>query len=140
MILERIKDIIRNGVWETLYTIISIIFLFFLNNLNRTLLSKFDVDDIVGILSYNSYKPVVYFFITLILVIIGVMLFVIRYKRIKSGELDWDEDIKIFWYSMIYMIVIAVVIVTLIIAINNPILRAIILFAMTLMGLIKLKS
>lgn len=140
MILERIKDIIRNGVWETLYTIISIIFLFFLNNLNRTLLSKFDVDDIVGILSYNSYKPVVYFFITLILVIIGVMLFVIRYKRIKSGELDWDEDIKIFWYSMIYMIVIAIVIVTLIIAINNPILRAIILFAMTLMGLIKLKS
>ena len=57
---DKIKKFLENFWIESLYSIINLVFLLFLWNLNRELLSKFSSDESLKLLKYQNGKPKVF--------------------------------------------------------------------------------
>lgn len=117
---------------EIVYLIVTIIYLFFLNNFNHILLSQFDSDDYFNILFYNGYQTIIYFVLAIILVLFGIGIIIYRYRNIKYNSLE-AEDILL---EMISIVIIIILICFIFVFIDNPILRAVISGFIVLGGLI----
>lgn len=118
---DRIKKFVEIFRLEILYTVINTIFLLFLHQLNKELLSKYSNQEYLEMLMYQNYKPVVFFIITVLSIIWGIFIVKSRFKKFKYKDF---EPIEIL-YAMLSFAFTAVIICLLFIAINNPILRAI---------------
>ena len=118
---DRIKKFIEIFWLESLYTVINTIFLLFLHQLNKELLRKFTSQQYLEMLMYQNYKPVVFFIITVLSIIWGIIIVISRFRKFKYKDF---EPIEIL-YALLSLVFIAIIICLLIIAINNPILRAI---------------
>ena len=110
---ENINYILMKLCGEIVYLTITVIYLILLNNFNHVLLSKFDNDDYINILFYNNYETIIYFFIAFVLFVIGACLIVRRYRKIKYEDLEFEE--------------IMLLLILIIVFINNPILRAVLI-------------
>ena len=108
---------------ESIYSIVNIIFICFLNDLNKKLLALYPKEEWFKILTYDGSKALYFFYMTVVLIIIGILIGGYRFKMIKNKELDFEE-ICLYIFSIILVIF---WLITLVIFINNPILRAIIL-------------
>ena len=105
---------------QMIYSFITAIFLYNLDKLNKILLFKYK-DNPIELLSYANYKPMWYFVYTVVFVLIGLA-FLVYYIR------NWKENVK----ESIFLFVIGLTgailaIILLIVFINNPILKAILL-------------
>lgn len=125
---EDIKYILRESWKEIVYLIVTVIYLIFLNRLNHILLSKFDNDDYFNILFYNNYETIIYFVIAIVLFFIGTMLIIYRWKEIRDMELEFEDIILNF----IIMFILCVLMILIVIFINNPILRAVLVVGFVL--------
>ena len=119
---DKIKKFLENFWIESLYSIINLVFLLFLWNLNRELLSKFSSDESLKLLTYQNGKPIVFFVMTVLSIICGIIIVISRFKKI----LYEDPNLTEILYFGLSVLLISIIIITLIIAINNPILRAIV--------------
>ena len=119
---DKIKKFLENFWIESLYSIINLVFLLFLWNLNRELLSKFSSDESLTLLTYQNGKPIVFFVMTVLSIICGIIIVISRFKKI----LYEDPNLTEILYFGLSVLLISIIIITLIIAINNPILRAIV--------------
>ena len=127
---EYIKSICIYFYKEIALIVSSIIFLFLLNNLNKELLTKFQVDDYINILMYDNKKPLYYFIIAVILGILATIDIVYRYRQVRYFEKNIEE----IFLNLFAIFVMVVLIILLIYFINNPILRAIISLSMALIA------
>lgn len=118
----KIKKFIENFWIESLYSTINLVFLLFLWNLNRELLSKFSSDESLKLLTYQNGRPIVFFVMTVMSIICGIIIIISRFKKI----LYEDPNLTEILYFGLSVLLISIIIITLIIAINNPILRAIV--------------
>ena len=112
---DKIKKFLENSI-------INLVFLLFLWNLNRELLSKFSSDESLKLLTYQNGKPIVFFVMTVLSIICGIIIVISRFKKI----LYEDPNLTEILYFGLSVLLISIIIITLIIAINNPILRAIV--------------
>ena len=119
---DKIKKFLENFWIESLYSIINLVFLLFLWNLNRELLSKFSSDESLKLLTYQNGKPIVFFVMTVLSIICGIIIVISRFKKI----LYEDPNLTEILYFGLSVLLISIIIITLIIAINNPILREIV--------------
>lgn len=119
---DKIKKFLENFWIESLYSIINLVFLLSLWNLNRELLSKFSSDESLKLLTYQNGKPIVFFVMTVLSIICGIIIVISRFKKI----LYEDPNLTEILYFGLSVLLISIIIITLIIAINNPILRAIV--------------
>lgn len=119
---DKIKKFLENFWIESLYSIINLVFLLFLWSLNRELLSKFSSDESLKLLTYQNGKPIVFFVMTVLSIICGIIIIISRFKKI----LYEDPNLTEILYFGLSVLLISIIIITLIIAINNPILRAIV--------------
>ena len=119
---DKIKKFLENFWIESLYSIINLVFLLFLWNLNREFLSKFSSDESLKLLTYQNGKPIVFFVMTVLSIICGIIIVISRFKKI----LYEDPNLTEILYFGLSVLLISIIIITLIIAINNPILRAIV--------------
>lgn len=119
---DKIKKFLENFWIESLYSIINLVFLLFLWNLNKELLSKFSSDESLKLLTYQNGKPIVFFVMTVLSIICGIIIVISRFKKI----LYEDPNLTEILYFGLSVLLISIIIITLIIAINNPILRAIV--------------
>ena len=119
---DKIKKFLENFWIESLYSIINLVFLLFLWNLNRELLSKFSSEESLKLLTYQNGKPIVFFVMTVLSIICGIIIVISRFKKI----LYEDPNLTEILYFGLSVLLISIIIITLIIAINNPILRAIV--------------
>ena len=122
---DNIKKKFLENFWvESLYIVINLIFLLFLWHLNKELLSKFSSSEYFKIVTYQNGKPMIFFAMTVLSIISGVIIIMTRFKKIRYEDPDITEII----YFLLSAFIISVIILILIIAINNPILQAIIAF------------
>ena len=119
---DKIKKFLENFWIESLYSIINLVFLLFLWHLNRELLSTFSSDESLNLLTYQNGKPIVFFVMTVLSIICGIIIVISRFKKI----LYEDPNLTEILYFGLSVLLISIIIITLIIAINNPILRAIV--------------
>lgn len=68
---DKIKKFLENFWIESLYSIINLVFLLFLWNLNRELLSKFSSDESLKLLTYQNGKPIVFFVMTVLSIMVS---------------------------------------------------------------------
>jgi len=116
-------DYVKYLLPEGLYSITSMIYLFFLNALNKRLLSiNFD-NNPFELLSYEGYNPVKFFVMALILFIIGVCLMFYRKNCIRDRALSFGETVA----TLIALVIILVFLVLIFSFIDNPILKAVLL-------------
>ncbi len=106
---------------EIVYSFFSIIFMFFLNSLNKELIDKGLDLRTYDLLIYKNFLPVKYFIFTLILIILGVIFILYNINYIKNYELELDEIL----YLVVGCIIDVIIILILIHLINHPIFKAI---------------
>lgn len=117
-------DVVKNiclYLWKELLLITaSMIFLLFLNDFNKELLSKFTEVDYLSILSYDNNKAWSFLIITALLIILSALRISDRWTQIRQRNLIGAEVI-IDIIAIITMVILVVVLITFI---NNPILKA----------------
>ena len=106
---------------EIVYSFFSIIFMFFLNSLNKELIDNGLDLRTYDLLIYKNFLPVKYFIFTLILIILGVIFILYNINYIKNYELELDEIL----YLVVGCIIDVIIILILIHLINHPIFKAI---------------
>lgn len=115
------KNLLFHYVFEIMFSIITIIFLYFLNDLNTRLLEHSNLKNPFELMMYNDGEPVTYFTIAFILFICGIFITVFRFKKFFHYA---DEPVLVF-INVILIFIIVTLLVLLVVFINNPILRAI---------------
>lgn len=115
---------------EILYTLVSAIFIFKLNQLNRYLLSNHLDQDVFALLSHNDYEPVKYFIGTMTLGLFGAAWVIYIVKMIQRERMEYKELIL----AILAIALTVVVIILLIVFIDNPILRAVFAVLVVLLG------
>lgn len=120
----------KYAILESVYMVSAMIFLFKLGQLNRTLLSK-QFASVFELLSYEGYRPIYYFLGSIVVVLIGVGLSIYYFRAILLSRNIEAREILIAALSI--AINVALIFGTCI-AINNPILRAIIVAAAAIVG------
>lgn len=106
---------------EIVYSFFSIIFMFFLNSLNKELIDKGLDLRTYDLLIYKNFLPVKYFIFTLILIILGVIFILYNINYIKNYELELDEIL----YLVVGCIIDVIIILILIHLTNHPIFKEI---------------
>lgn len=117
-------------IGEIVYFIVTVIYLFKLNALNKELLLQ-DFDGSFELLVYKNNMPLKFFAIAAVLFLIGGILVYckIRYVRMESDSL---EEMLVSWLAII---VVVMLLVSIVIFINNPILRAVFISAFVVFGI-----
>ncbi|WP_288868486.1 hypothetical protein [uncultured Parvimonas sp.] len=106
---------------EIVYSFFSIIFMFFLNSLNKELIDNGLDLRTYDLLIYKNFLPVKYFIFTLILIILGVIFILYNINYIKNYELELDEIL----YLVVGCIIDVIIILILIHLTNHPIFKEI---------------
>ena len=102
------------------YTVVCIVYLGMLHNLNNKLNAVL-FNSSLELLLYNNYQPIKYFIVALVLAFIGGYIAYRKFLILRS-EVHESED-KLF--GALAILIIAVMLVAILIGINVPILRAI---------------
>lgn len=125
-----VRECVENVIWEIVYFIVTVIYLFKLNVLNKELLLQ-DFDGSFELLAYKNNMPLKFFAIATVLFFIGCILvyWKIRYVRMESDSL---EEMLI---SGLAIIVVVMLLVLIVIFINNPILRAVFISTFVVFGI-----
>lgn len=117
------------AVLEGSYAIFVVFFLYKLYRLNQELLSL-SAGTPFELLRYHHYKPLYFFAAAVVLSIFGAGIIIYFVHNIRYSELD-----PIFLFSAFLLIFVNILLIVLIVIfINNPILRAIILAVAALVG------
>lgn len=124
-----VKDYIINELWEIIYLIVMVLYLFNLNALNKEL-SWCDFSSPFELLQYRGYAPLTYFGVAAVLFMIGCLLVYRGVRRIRY-EMDLFGEIAV---SCLGILAVIILLVLLIIFINNPILRAVFVAVLVIMG------
>lgn len=132
--MDFFKDICQYLWKELVLAALSVVFMFFLNNFNKELLSKFSEDDYFNILGYDNYKAWWFLAITALLIILAALLISYRWKQMRQRELTMIEIIV----NILAILALVILVITLIAFINNPILKAV--FALFFAGVAYAKS
>ncbi len=114
------KDVVIYFLPEEIYFVLTTIYLFFLNHLNKELKAT-SFENSFMLLHYQDNMPIKYFIIALFLFVAGGLILLNRFNRIRNYECR-------FWEMILAIIGMTLVIIFLILIfhfINNPILRAI---------------
>lgn len=114
---------------ELIYALITIVFLVNLNGL-KTVLNANQFNNSFELLKYNNWSPIGYFFITFVLVLVGIVLIIKRTKYIRNFDIELKEIV----ISILMCILVFVFIILLIVFINNPIFRAILVATGCIIG------
>lgn len=121
------KEYLKTLIPDSFYLIVTTWFLISLNNLNEIIrpLVKKDINafQALKVLQYDNYKPLVYFFSTLILEVIGGLLIYWSMKFLRYYAYDQADRI----ISLLGILVILCLMVMLIVFIKNPILKLILI-------------
>lgn len=110
-----------------LYIIASAIYLGRLKKLNATL-NSLNSKDPLTVLQYDNWKPIKYFVMALVVAFIGGYIIYRKLLIIKDEEAESDDKLG----GAISIMLIIVVLVSVLIAINEPILKAI--FSVLIIG------
>lgn len=105
---------------QIIYSVFVGIFLYHLDKLNKILLFKYR-DKPIELLSYNNYQPLWYFGYSVFFILIGLSFLIYHVRNRKS---NLQESGLLFIISFVGAVV---AIIALVVFINNPILRAILL-------------
>ena len=116
---------------EIVYSFFSIIFMFFLNSLNKELIDKGLDLRTYDLLIYKNFLPVKYFIFTLILIILGVIFILYNINYIKNYELELDEIL----YLVVGCIIDVIIILILIHLTNHPIFKEIFIAVSTFLAI-----
>ncbi|MDG3142995.1 hypothetical protein MKL29_09270 [Streptococcus suis] len=119
---EKIRLIHSQVIIGIIYFIITVIYLFKLNQLNHILNSNFSSDQYIEIVTFDSNKPLYYAIVALILSLIAIGLIVALLKKITQGI---DEYTLVTILGMAFILLLLLILI--IVLINNPILRAVII-------------
>jgi len=128
------RDLIKFVLFELIYLIICLAYMVQLKALNDKLLYLGLDNNAFELLMYDNYKAVYYFVGALILYAIGVLRLISKYTLIKSTYLNLEEII----ISIFAMAIILILLITIFILIQNPVLRAIIVVGV--LGIMFIKS
>lgn len=115
------KEFVKTKWLESAYIFICAIFLFNLQKLNIILLEENLNDRPFDLIVFNRCKPLIYFFATVFLFLIGAALIVHNSRLIMHSELSLEG----IAFAIISIIIIAAAMFFLIKFINNPILQAV---------------
>lgn len=102
------------------YAVVCIVYLSMLHNLNSELNATLFRSSL-ELLQYNSYQPIKYFIVALILAFIGGYIVYRKFLILRSE--DYESEDKL--YGALSILIIAVMFVAILIGINIPILRVI---------------
>ncbi len=119
--MKKIIRYVKLFIFELIYTIITVVYLFNLNSLNKVLLSNQLNYSVIEQLLYNDGLVITYFIIFIILFLLGLFIIMRNVKNIRGTDLNFDEIIT----YLIAIIVVSILLVLLFVFINNPILRII---------------
>lgn len=119
-------------IFDAVYTVITALFLFFLNSLNNTLLKTFaNIDNeflkSFKLLQHNNWQPIKYFIVAIVLMVIAAYYIRHLWKCIKETHIE-TEEVLVAICSMILMLIL---ILCIIYYIDNPILRAVMVVALS---------
>jgi len=114
---------------EVLYSIMAVIYLLQLNQLNKRLLAK-GFEDAFRLMGYENYKPAKFFVFALVLFGIGIYLVFKKGTSILYERLSFSEIIS----ALVAIVVIIIFLVLILIFINNPILRAVLTICAAVIG------
>lgn len=106
-------------------TLVSIIYLVMLNNLNRNLLRLGLQDSPIELLMYNDKQALQYFMFALLFAVLSAILMYHYYRQLINHS---EEEILDLVLLLILILLNIVLIIAIIILINNPILRAVAFF------------
>lgn len=126
----RVRDYIAEVVWEIIYLVVTVVYLFRLGALNRELLSC-DFGGAFELLQYRDCAPLKFFWGAVILFLIGCFL-VNRGIRRTRTKIETFEEMVVSCLAILLMVVLLVLII---VFINNPILRAVFVTGLVILGL-----
>lgn len=114
--MERVNKFKLHILDILIYTIVSIKYLFSLNEYNKELIGK----GYLAVLLYEEGRTWKYFFLAILLIALGCfsLYIMIKYRYIADDKVDWIILISI----VLWIIIICIAIIYFI---NNPILRAV---------------
>ena len=122
-------------IWyKLIYVIVCIIYLIKLHILNQELLS-IHFETPFHLLVYNDSIALLYFAVALALWILGVLMIIQSWTELK--EVEEIEDICI---SVCTIIICSILIIAIYFAIDNPILKTILISILLILGIVNQKS
>lgn len=114
------KNLLRYFWKELVYMVYSLIYIFCLRQYNKELLNNFSEDDFIGIIQYKNGLSFIYLCFAVLTIAVGSILIAFSIKRLKEEMIEGLEVVR----SILTIILFPIVILSTIIAISNPILRA----------------
>lgn len=125
----RLRDYISKELWAILYLAAMIPYLFKLNALNKALLSC-TFGNPFALLQYKNYTPLKFFGIAVLLFLLGGILAYHVGYRIRREIESFGEIVTAF----VALLMIIVLLALLIVFIDNPILRAVFMAGLVILG------
>ena len=115
--------------YKIIYGVLSVVYLVRLNMLNKRLL-MYNFDSPVALLSYSDGVAIKFFAYAVILFGIGAFLEYAEYKWMKYDA----DDVRDVIVSVCTMIVLGILLILIIVFIDNPILRAVLMMVAVIVG------
>lgn len=123
------KYYLRKLWYKVIYILCVIVYIVFLDKLNKKLLST-EFDSAFSLIEYNHYEPVKYFLFALLLAVLGVILIMMEYNNWKNEENEFRDII------ICSVIIICIAIIVIIKFISIPILKALLICACVIFGFV----
>ena len=125
----KLRDYCMNVFGELLYCIFTVVYLIKLNLLNKELfLRKFESS--FELLRYKDFVPLKFFVVAVILFGVGCVFLHRRIRCIFTQSWEFDEMV----ISVMAILLVSILLITLIVFINNPILRAVCVSVLLVVG------
>lgn len=124
-----VADYVKHLLPEIIYSVVSTIYLFRLDKLNKELLSM-NFGNSFKLMAYENYAPTKFFMFVLVLFGIGCYLVVHRGYSIIREPQSFDEIVS----AIMAIVVTIIFLILLFMFINNPILRAILVVCASIIG------
>lgn len=116
--------------YKILYLAGTIIYLIQLNKLNKELLWWFNSEDYFKMVAYDNYAALKFFVGALIFLFLGGVILYIEFKNGKEGY----DNVKEMVIAAVTILIVFILLITIIEFITIPILKAIFICAMTIVG------
>ena len=117
--------------FKILYSVVVVIYLVRLDELNKQLI-RYNFKSPIALLSYNDGVATMFFGYAVFFFCVGGLLEYLEYRWIRY-KADGARDIIV---SVCTMVVLGVLLILIIVFIDNPILKAVLMFVATIVGVI----